>query len=89
MGEATVPLIVAASSLPAFLVAMLLRGDRPRLARLMALVGVSIAGGAIGLAWAGDEPARVLAVVVAMAIAVNGLGVLILVDALRRRGDGP
>lgn len=88
MTDATVPLIVAASSLPAFLVAGSLRRDRPRLARLMALVGVAIAGGALGLAWAGGEPARVLAVVIAMAVAVNGLGVVILVDALRRRGDG-
>jgi uncharacterized membrane protein YccC len=88
MTDATVPLIVAASSLPAFVVAGLLRRDRPRLARLMVMVGVAIAGGALGLAWAGDDPARVLAVVVAMALAVNGLGVMILVDALRRRGDG-
>ena len=86
MTDAPVPLIVAASRPPAFVVAGLLRRDRPRLARLMALVGVAIAGGALGLAWAGDDPARVLAVVIAMAIAVNGLGVMILVDALRRRG---
>lgn len=88
MTDATVPLIVAASSLPAFLVAWLLRRDRPRLARLMALAGMAIAGGALGLAWAGDDPARVLAVVIAMAVAVNGLGLIILTDALRRRGDG-
>jgi hypothetical protein len=89
MPDTAVPLIVAASSLPAFLVAWLLRRDRPRMSRLMTLVGVAIAGGALGLAWAGEDEARVLAVVIAMAIAVNGLGVMILVDAIRRRGGGP
>lgn len=84
----TIPLILAASSLPAFVAARLFARDRPRLARLIALVGLAILAGAAGLAWAGDDQRRLLAVVVAMAIAVNGLGVVILVDAIRRRGGG-
>ncbi|MDH5824102.1 hypothetical protein QFW77_14060 [Luteimonas sp. RD2P54] len=83
------PMIVAASSLPAFLAARAFGADRPRLARLMRLVGVAILAGAVGLAWAGGDRGRVVAVAVVLALAVNGLGLAVLVDALRsRRGGG-
>ena len=56
-----IPLIVAASSVPAFL------------------------AGAAGLAWAGGDPNRTLAVAVGLAVAVNGLGLFVLWDVMRRR----
>ncbi|WP_149195022.1 hypothetical protein [Luteimonas suaedae] len=83
------PLIVAASSLPAFLAARAFARDRRRLATLMRLIGFAILAGAIGLAWAGGDRTRMLAVAVVLALAVNGLGLVVLVDALRRRRGGP
>ena len=80
-----IPLIVAASSVPAFLAARAFSCDRPRLATLMRLVGLAILAGALGLAWAGDDGSRQLAVAVGVALAVNGLGVFVLWDLLRRR----
>ena len=80
-----IPLIVATSSVPAFLAARAFAGDRPRLATLMRLVGLAILAGALGLAWAGDDGSRQLAVAVGVALAVNGLGVFVLWDILRRR----
>lgn len=80
-----IPLIVAASSVPAFLAARAFARDRPRLATLMRLVGIAIIAGAMGLAWAGGDPSRTLAVVLAVALAVNGLGLVVLWDVLRRR----
>lgn len=80
-----IPLIVAASSVPAFLAARAFSSDRPRLATLMRLVGLAILAGALGLAWAGDDGSRQLAVAVGVALAVNGLGVFVLWDILRRR----
>ncbi len=80
-----IPLIVAASSLPAFLAARTFARDRARLATLMRLVGIAILAGAAGLAWAGGDPSRTLAVVLAVALAVNGLGLVVLWDVLRRR----
>ncbi|MBF6023678.1 hypothetical protein [Lysobacter niastensis] len=88
-----VPLILAASSLPAFLAAALIaRGARragqpgaPALARLMLMVGIAILAGAAGLLWAGDNDTRRLAVIVAMVLAVNGLGVVLLVRLARSR----
>ena len=41
--------------------------------------------GALGLAWAGDDRSRLLAVGVGLALAVNGLGLFVLRDILRRR----
>lgn len=83
------PLIVAASCTPAFLAARAFSRDRPRLATLMRLVGVAILAGAVGLAWAGGDRNRMIAVAVVVALAVNGLGLFVLYDALnRRRGDG-
>ena len=84
-----IPLILAASSVPAFLAARAFSGDRPRLATLMRLVGMAILAGAVGLAWAGDDRARVLAVAIGLAVAVNGLGLFVLYDVMRRRrGNG-
>ncbi|NZA26377.1 hypothetical protein H0E84_08260 [Luteimonas sp. SJ-92] len=82
------PLIVAASSLPALLAARAFAADRPRLARLMRLVAVAILAGAAGLAWAGDDRDRIVAVAVVLALAVNGLGLAVLLDALRARAGG-
>ena len=55
----------------------------------MRLVGMAILAGAVGLAWAGDDRTRVLAVAVGLALAVNGLGLFVLYDVMRRRrGNG-
>ena len=84
-----IPLIVAASSVPAFLVARAFSRDRARLATLMRLVGMAILAGAAGLAWAGGDPTRTLAVAIGLALAVNGLGLFVLWDVMRRRrGNG-
>lgn len=80
-----VPLILAASSLPAFLAARAFARDRKRLSTLMRLVGMAILAGAVGLAWAGEDRNRVIAVGLAVAVAVNGLGLVVLFDVLRRR----
>lgn len=80
-----IPLIIAASSLPAFLAARTFDRDRRRLAMLMRLVGLAILAGALGLAWAGEDRSRLLAVGVGLAVAVNGLGLFVLWDILRRR----
>lgn len=80
-----IPLIVAASSLPAFLAARAFEQDRRRLATLMRLVGLAIMAGALGLIWAGDDRSRLLAVAAGLAVAVNGLGLVVLWHILRRR----
>lgn len=80
-----IPLIVAASSVPAFLAARAFAGDRPRLATLMRMVGLAIVAGAAGLAWAGDDRSRQVAVGLGLALAVNALGLFVLWDILRRR----
>lgn len=91
MIDYAVPLILALSSLPAFIAAILLSRRRPAgaplppVASLMAMVGLAILAGAVGLAWAGDDATRRLAVIVAMVVAVNGLGVLLLVRLGRNR----
>lgn len=83
------PLIVAASSVPAFLAAHAFARDRTRLATLMRLVGMAILAGAASLAWAGDDQARVFTVAIGLALAVNGLGLFVLWDVMRRRrGNG-
>jgi hypothetical protein len=86
------PLILAVSSLPAFAAAvMIARGQRasgtgwPLLSRVMLMVGLAILGGAAGLLWAGDNDTRRLAVIVAMALVVNGLGIALLVGMARNR----
>jgi hypothetical protein len=91
-----IPTVLAASSLPAFVAARLMSRGRPRgapvppLALLMRLVGFAIFAGAAGLVWAGDDGTRRLAVVVAMVVAVNGLGLVLLFKLGRgRSGGGP
>lgn len=79
-----IPLIVAASSLPAFIAARTFRRDRRRLAMLMQLVGFAILAGAIGLIWAGDDRQRLITIGAGMVLAVNGLGLFVLWDILRR-----
>ena len=94
MGDYVLPLILAVSSLPAFVAARMMGRGRPRgapvppLARLMRLVGVAIVAGALGLLWAGADETRRLVVIVAMVVAVNGLG-LVLLFKLGRGRPGP
>ena len=91
MGDYVLPLILALSSLPAFVAAQMMGRGRPRgapmppLARLMRLVGVAIVAGALGLLWAGQDETRRLAVIVAMVVAVNGLGLVLLFKLGRGR----
>ena len=101
MSPHVVPLILAISSLPAFIAAALIargaraarrhggRGGMPVLARLMLLVGIAILAGAAGLLWAGDNQTRRLAVIVAMVLAVNGLGLVLLFSLGRSRNRRP
>lgn len=101
MSPYVVPLILAISSLPAFIAAALIarsrraarpdggRGGTPALARLMLLVGIAILAGAAGLLWAGDNDTRRLAVIVAMVLAVNGLGLVLLFGLGRKRNRRP
>jgi len=91
-----IPGLLAASSLPAFVASKLMSRGRPRgapvppLALLMRLVGFAILAGAVGLLWAGEDGTRRLAVIVAMVVAVNGLGLVLLVKLGRgRSGGGP
>lgn len=89
-----VPALLALSSLPAFVVANLIGRGRPAgapvppLARLMRLVGIAIIAGAAGLLWAGQSETRRLAVIVAMVVAVNGLGLVLLFSLGRGRRGG-
>jgi hypothetical protein len=90
-----IPGILAVSSLPAFIAARLMSRGRPRgapvppLALVMRLVGMAILAGAIGLLWAGEDGTRRMAVVVAMVVAVNGLGLVLLYKLGRGRSRGP
>lgn len=89
-----IPAILAASSLPAFIAAKLMSRGRPPgaplppLALVMRLVGVAILAGALGLLWAGEDETRRLVVILAMVVAVNGLG-LVLLFKLGRNRSGP
>lgn len=93
MTDYAIPALLALSSLPAFVVAALIGRGRPRgapmppLARLMRLVGVAIVAGAAGLLWAGEDETRRLTVIVAMVVAVNGLGLVLLFSLGRGRRD--
>jgi hypothetical protein len=57
-----------------------------RMARLLAMVGIALVLGALGVYWAGDAEGRMLAVVVVLLLAVNGLGLVVFraVSAARR-----
>lgn len=90
--DATAPLILALSGLPALAVAAWIGGaDDPRsrgLGLRWALLGLAILLGAVALYWAGDSRARVYAVVIALVVAVNALAVSML-RHLRRDRPGP
>lgn len=81
-------LVIAASALPAFLLARSFARDRNRMATVLRLVGMAMLAGAAGLYWAGGDRTRTFAVAVAMAISVNALAVVVLIDVLRRRRGG-
>ena len=87
--DAWIPLLVAATGLPAVgIAAWLARSPQPvhrSLALHMALVGLAILSGALGLYWAAGDPGRTRAVVIAMVLAVNALGVSMVLQ-LRRGG---
>ena len=74
---ALVPLLLALAALPAIAIAAWLAKDaRPAsrgLAIRMALVGITILLGALGLYWADDDGGRVLKLMLAMALLVNAL----------------
>lgn len=71
------PVLVAIAGLLAVgIAAWLARDGRPAsrgLAVRMALVGIVILLGALGLHWAGDDGGRVLKIVLAIALLVNAL----------------
>lgn len=89
-----VALAFALTSVPSFLIARSLErtaasgngttANRP-LARLMRFVGAILLAGALAMLWAGGDQTRVLAVALAMALAVNGLAVLMFVTVVRHR----
>ncbi|UWX03644.1 hypothetical protein H1235_12350 [Pseudoxanthomonas sp. NC8] len=88
--DALVPLIVALTGLPALAVAAwYARGATAHYARGIALrwalVALVLFLGAAGLYWAGGEPTRTTAVVVAMVVAANALAVSLVLHL--RRGD--
>ncbi|AWV07790.1 hypothetical protein [Marilutibacter maris] len=58
-----------------------------RMARLLALVGVALLLGAAGMYWAGEQQSRLALVTIALLVAVNGLGVALLVAVRRARHD--
>lgn len=90
MQDGLIPaLVVAASSLPAFVLARSFARQHPRLATLLRLAGVAMLLGGLGLAWAAGDPTRTLGVAVVLALAVNGVAVFVLVDFLRKRRDPP
>lgn len=61
-----------------------------KFARLLALTGIALLFGGLGLYWAGSEPARLWLVIVPLLIAVNGLGVaMIFAVRAARRGYRP
>lgn len=74
---ALAPPLLALAGLPAIAIAAWLAKDaRPAsrgLAIRMALVGIVILLGALGLHWAGQDGARALKVVLALALVVNAL----------------
>ncbi|MFZ5655494.1 MAG: hypothetical protein ACOY37_00275 [Pseudomonadota bacterium] len=82
-----IALAFALTSVPAFLIARSLRRSDVQvnhlLARMMRTVGVLLAGGALGMLWAGGDPTRVLAVALGMALLVNGMAVAMFVAVLR------
>lgn len=90
--QALVPLLLALAGLPAIAVAAWLAKDaRPAsrgLAIRMALVGIAILLGALGLHWAGTDGRGVLQGVLALAVIVNALA-LSMWWHVRRFNAGP
>jgi hypothetical protein len=91
--EAWVPVVVAASGLPAVAIAAWLARSASALQRAlalrMALVGLAILCGALGLYWAAGDPGRTRLVALAMVVAVNALGISMFLRARREaRGRG-
>lgn len=105
-GKWMVPLIVAVSAAPIFVIAgmvqrgalHLVNGLDPRqvrdpealqrkLARLLAMIGFAIIFGSAGLVWAESDSQRVMAVVLAMVLAVNGLAVALIVAVARAKRE--
>ena len=88
-----IALAFALTAVPAFLIARSLqRTAEPSrmavnraLARMMRWVGSALLAGAVAMLWADGDPTRVLAVALAMALAVNGLAVGMLVTVVRQR----
>ncbi|SIQ04296.1 hypothetical protein [Solilutibacter tolerans] len=70
-------LLLALAGLPAIAIAAWLAKDSrpasPGLAIRMALVGITILLGALGLYWAGEDGSRAMKVALAMALVVNAL----------------
>ncbi|HET6396457.1 MAG TPA: hypothetical protein VFF91_06410 [Pseudoxanthomonas sp.] len=89
--DALAPLLVALTGLPALgIAAWYARGDHEQargLALHWALIGLAILLGAVALYWAGDSRPRITGVAVAMALAVNGL-IVSMVLRLRRDEQG-
>lgn len=56
-----------------------------RLSRLLAATGFAVLLGGAGMLWAGEDRARQLLVVLAMLVAVNGLGIAIVTTVARAR----
>ncbi|KAF1686279.1 hypothetical protein B1992_08620 [Pseudoxanthomonas broegbernensis] len=87
--EALVPLLVALSGLPALGAAgWYARGGGPHVrgvALRWALIALALFLGACGLYWARGDQGRTAAVVLALVVAVNALGVSLLLHL--RRGD--
>jgi len=100
VGDINLAIVFAVSSLPAFVIARMLRREPEgaprsagkarldrRIAWLMEVVGVIGLAAAAGLWWAGDDRGRVVLVVVAMAVLVNAMVVAVLwsIFAARRK----
>lgn len=58
-----------------------------RIARLLAATGFAIVLGGAGLLWAGADSSRIIAVVLALVLAVNGLAVALILTVARARRD--
>ncbi len=88
--DAWVPLVVACSGLPAVgIAAWLARSPQPlqrSLALHMALVGLAILAGALAMYWTGGDRGATRAVAIVMVLAVNALGVSMILRV--RRGVG-
>nr|WP_298126396.1 hypothetical protein [uncultured Pseudoxanthomonas sp.] len=89
--HALVPLILAASGLPALLIGAWMSREPDTRSRGMALhwvlVGLAIQTGAVGVYWAGNDDGRVHGIVIAMVVLVNALIVSMLLQLRRNRNN--